>query len=205
MFDADKDEERLFVAESIKSQIVDDLLLNVLFGRLSAMDIELFLNGCGIPGLLAATLEEIVMHGFLNFPALGKSLGMSPSTLRPRVFLLVTAGMLEQGVNASYYRASPRARVFLRICHLLLRGGDVEADLRYILERLGLGSRQGISMASPDQILIRTNSPEDKLATLMFELNHAMRHYDARFTGDGFALSNPRGVLEPPNLVWIGR
>jgi hypothetical protein len=95
-FDADHEKERNAVAEAIRAQILDDLLLNVLFGRLAAEDVDMFLQGTGIPGLLLAVLEAIACGGFVNFPSLAEPLDMKPSTLRARVQTLLAAGLLTQ-------------------------------------------------------------------------------------------------------------
>src|SRR5437879_4985859 len=76
-FDADKESDRATVEECIRDRMVDDLLLNVLFGRLSATDVALFLNSTGIPGVSLAALEAIGLFGFFNFPELANNLGGS--------------------------------------------------------------------------------------------------------------------------------
>ncbi|WP_280297082.1 hypothetical protein [Nocardia abscessus] len=205
VFDADNDAERNAVANAIKSQVIDDLLLNVLFGRLSSSDIDFFLNGLGIPGLLMATLNEIAVNGFLNFPTLGKVLNSNPTTLRPRVSTLVAAGMLEQAARGSFYRATPRARVFLRICHLLLRGAMIGAELAFILNRLNLGDGTAVRIASPDDMVSMQFSSEMKRAILLHELHHAIKEFGASFSGEGFLLGSRPDLPEPPGVTWVGR
>lgn len=67
VFDADNEPDRTLVAQTIRDQVRDDLLLNVLFGRLNATDVGMLLQGNGIPGLLIAVLDEVARHGFFNF------------------------------------------------------------------------------------------------------------------------------------------
>jgi hypothetical protein len=97
------------------------LVLNVLFGQLTKTDIELFLQASGQLGQSFAILREIATNGFVNFPTLAKAVAASPSTLRLRVSNLVAAGMLQQAVDGSFFRATRRARVLMRIVYLLLR------------------------------------------------------------------------------------
>lgn len=57
-FDADRDEQRDLIYNLLRSQIVDDLVLNILFGNLATLDIDLFLNGATMYGLLLSVLEN---------------------------------------------------------------------------------------------------------------------------------------------------
>ena len=205
VFDADDEQQRQFVAEEIRRKVVDDLLLNVLFGRLQPVDIDLLMHGTGMPGLAVATLNFIATEGFFNFTHLAKSMGVNASTMRPRVQALVTAGMLEQGPLGSHPRATRRARVFLTICHRLLTG-NVNAELAYILNRLGLGSHPEVVEAPFEELVTFGGSPAEKRAGLVSELRSAQSNYGTEFTGTGFLLGlRPELPPLPADFVWVGR
>lgn len=183
---------------TIRQQVIEDLILNVLFGRLGAVDVALFLQGTGIPGLLLASLEAIAVHGFFNFPALAAQVGeVKPSTLRPRVQSLVAAGMLSQAKRASYYRITPRARVFLQVCHLLERTDSVGPELSYVLNVLGLGSTSVVDVPDTlDQEISLGNGPEDSRARLIFEARAAKQQFGASLRGVGYPQpSEPDGPV----------
>lgn len=113
--------------------------MNVVFGRLSATDVRIFLNGRGTSGLHIAALEVIATHGFINFPQVAEMININPSTLRPRVANLFAAGMLATVVGGSFFWITQRGRVFLRICALISDGRD-SSELRYILSRLDIAA-----------------------------------------------------------------
>lgn len=204
-FNADNEVERAVVADEIKSQIVDDLLLNVTFGRLSATDIDLLLLHTGIPGLLIAVLDYIATRGFLNYPDLAKALHMKDSTVRPRVAALVTAGMLKQGVDSNYFQTTTRARVLLRISHLLATADSAGPELAYILNKLGLGSHVAIEAAEPADLLRMPYGPVEKRTRLVTELRYASATYEAELAGTGYLVSMRPGLPVPADLTWIER
>lgn len=200
-FDADNEHERKSVQESIRVQILDDLLLNVLFGRLQAVDVDMFLQGTGIHGLLLAALDGIALHGFVNFPSLAKPLDINPSTLRPRVFALFAAGMLEQLAGASIYRATTRARVLLRICNLLLPGQAIGSELGYILQRLDLGTPERVPEAlESTELLCIGYGPNEKLIRLVSEAVAAKQFFGALIPGEGYPV-DVGGALETAKFI----
>ncbi len=204
-FDADNEQERALVTEEIKSQIVEDLLLNVTFGRLSAADIDLLLLNTGMPGLLIAALDYIAMKGFVNYPDLAKALGTKPGTVRPRVPALVAAGMLQQGIDANMFQTTTRARMLLRIGHLLMAGDTAGPELAYILNKLGMGSHTAIDTAEPPDLLGMPYGPAEKRIRLVTELHSARRTYGAVLAGEGYLLGMRPGLPVPPDLTWVGR
>ncbi|MEU7971280.1 hypothetical protein AB0B48_04490 [Micromonospora sp. NPDC049089] len=202
-FDADIDSERTAVARAIRNQVLDDLVMNILFGRLQAADVSLFLQGTSISGLLLAALEHIALNGFFNFPELGRSLGANPTTLRPRVQTLLTAGLLVQMPGNSMFSATPRAGIFLRICSLLARDRGASTELAYILDRLDLGNhRTHPSIIPAESELLRVPySADGKRLRLLNEIRNARERFGADLTSFGFQLADPHA--EPGR--WIGR
>jgi hypothetical protein len=200
-FDADVESERCAVASAIRSQILNDLLLNVLFGRLQALDISLFLQGTGIRGLLLATLEEIALNGFVNFTVLANALQMKPSTLRSRVQALLAAGMLAQMPGKSMFAATPRAAILLRIC-ALLRSPSISSELAFILERLDLGGATTYDPlpAKSDEFLKLPFSPEGKRVRLLDEI-HASFAFGLRLTSTHYEVVDPLASMGE----WVGR
>ncbi|MQA85749.1 MAG: hypothetical protein GEV03_14290 [Streptosporangiales bacterium] len=116
--DADDESQRRMMRELLREKIIDDLLMNVLFGRLTSADIAMFLSVATMPGLLLACLEEMAVGGMLNFADLADRLDSKSSTTRARVHSLWAAGMVQQLNGAVFYRLTQRARVFLKVCHL---------------------------------------------------------------------------------------
>jgi hypothetical protein len=208
-FDADDERQRSAVENEIRRQVADDLLLNVVFGRLAGSDIQLFLLGVGIRGLQIAILETIALDGFLNFPALAQPLKMKPTTLRSRVANLVAAGMLRTPIDASLYAVTQRGRVFLRIC-ALLRGSDVGPELTFILDRLGLlvDGRGPDAWRPRDAPFLGFRSPptgHQHLQLLIDEIDASQDAFGIEISGGPYE-DDPAGrFAAPTDLTWVER
>lgn len=203
VFDADDDRERAAVAAHIREQVLDDLLMNVVFGRLAASDVLIFLNGLGIRGLQIAALEVIARDGFTNFPALGRAIGINPSTVRPRVINLLAAGMLKTRVGASVYYLTQRGRVFLRIAALVSGGAVVGPELEFILRRLGLLAAGDFLDELPELDPSRPFSGPP-LRRLVDEVNASRDAFGIPISGGPYA-DDPTGRFIPGDPDWVER
>jgi hypothetical protein len=146
-FDADDENQRNTVRELLREKVTDDLLMNILFGKLTAPDVAMFLSVTNISGLLLACLEEFAVNGMMNYTDLAKRLDAKSATVRARVQMLWASGMLHQKDGALLFRLTQRARVFLKVCNLLARDAVITPELAYILGRLGLSSATEVSSA----------------------------------------------------------
>lgn len=208
-FDADKEEQRDLVYDILRNRIVDDLVLNILFDNLTTMDIDLFLNGAGVYGLLLSVLEIIATKGFVNFPSLARDLGnrVHPSTLRPRLQHLVTSGMLETLLYSSVYRLTQRARVFLQICGLITEDCQPTPELAFTLDHLQLDIRslpEGF-----DQTFFVSefgHTPPERTLRLLQEIIAAKQSFGISVSGGPYG-DDPQGLMDklPGDQIWIGR
>jgi hypothetical protein len=197
-FDADESKREMLRAH-LREAVANDILLNVLFGRLSALDVRFFLAQSTMPGLLLAVLYVIAKEGFTNYPRLAKRLNVNASTLRPRVAALVTAGFLWTFPAASLYFVSARGRVFLDICHeLAVTGQQLGPELSYILSLLELD----IDLRTPISRSIETwgsSLPSDKGLRLRAEIGDAMTTYGVELEGPPYQLNSAE--LTDTNLL----
>lgn len=113
-FDADNENARAVVEISLKDAIINDLLFNVVFGRLSSTDVKFFLNTTGIVGLNLAVLYEIATNGFINYAALSERFGVSAGPLKDKINNLLGCGFIWCWRGGSYY-VSLKGRVFLEL------------------------------------------------------------------------------------------
>lgn len=199
-FDASVESERMTVANKIREFIRDDLILTVMMGRLSAVDVGLFLQSTGIQGLAMAALDAIADHGFVNFPTLADRIGVSPSTLRPRVQALVTSGLLEQAVGASMFRSSARGCALLKLCAIALENRE-SVELEFILEKLKLALDITPRELTLEEILVLEFSPVGKMIHLLSEALSARRKFGAR-VGTDYEVGR---VGVGREIDWIGR
>jgi hypothetical protein len=211
-FDADRDEQRDLIYNLLRSQIVDDLVLNILFGNLATLDIDLFLNGATMYGLLLSVLEIIATKGFINIPSLARDLGSAvhPSTLRPRLQHLVTSGMLETLLHSSMYRLTQRARVFLQICGFIAEDCQPTPELVFILDRLQLGIRDirplPVDLDQTFPIFEFGLTSSKRAALLIREIVAAKRCFGISVSGGPYG-DDPQGLMDkfPDRQTWIGR
>ena len=196
-FDADDESQRSAVQSQLKEHVVDDLLLNVVFGQLDATDIAIYLNAAGMSGLMTSVLETIASDGFLNYRTLSKAIGVSPSTIRPRIASLLAAGMIETVKHCSVYRPTHRGRVFLRIAHILSLPIRIDPQTQFILDRIGLPTPRLTSEEIIWSVQGFPNLPP--LTQLENEIRDAYERYGVTLTGGPYE-DNPRGLT-----IQIGR
>jgi hypothetical protein len=198
-FDADDESKRAMLKDHLRDAVANDILLNVLFGRLSALDVRFFLASAGIPGLLLAALYVIAKEGFVNYPQLAQRLNVSASTLRPRVAALVTAGFLWTLPAMSLYYVSARGRVFLDICHELVVAGDrLGPELAYILGLLELD----VDLTAPITWSIEhwaSPRPDHRAQRLRAEIRYAMNMYGVKLEGPPYQVNDDE--LTSTNLL----
>jgi hypothetical protein len=116
-FDADSDRAREFVGRQLQTEIVEDLLFNVVFGRLSGSSVRATLLKEGMFGLVLAILHLIAANGFVFFQDLEKKFEISGATLRDRMLRLQMSGFLLQPRDGSHtYHVGSAGRSLLRIC-----------------------------------------------------------------------------------------
>ena len=141
-FDADDENARKVVESTLKDAIVNDLLLNVVFGKLSSTDVKYFLNAPGALGLNLAVLYEIATQGFVNYPALSKKFGVSAGPLREKVFNLLGSGFIWCWQGASMYYVSLKGRVFLDLLRKYTieeeNQATVSHEVKYLFKMLGV-------------------------------------------------------------------
>ena len=193
-FDADNESGQKIVSEIIKSQIVEDILFNVVFGKITSNDIHFFLNTGGIPGLHLAILYNIATEGFINIATLKKRLEVSSTPIREKLPLLAGAGLVETPINTLLYEDTVKGRVFLEIISQLineLQSPPLSSELSYILSRLG---------CSPVDLL--NNNIEDGIRStnLYVRLVSTIQYTTAKWGIDFTAIdySNKR-VLKTPH------
>lgn len=160
-FDADNLEHQQSMCSLLKNAIVDDILFNIVFGHLAAIDVNIFLDVSGIPGLNLNILYEIGTNGFINYPDLLKRLDMrSTGPIREKIIMLRSIGFLDRPRGASMYKISQKGKVFLDIVRRLdkeLKTGDtVSEELGFILDKLGCSFVTGIEI--DDDINIFSNN-----------------------------------------------
>jgi hypothetical protein len=138
-FDADQEKQRLLIGEIVRSQIVEDILFNVVFGRINADNIRLLLGVSGIPGVNLAILHNIATEGFMNISTLAKRLDVSAGPIREKLALLEGTGFiasLKPGMLR--YSESDKGKVFLDILsRLTVELPALSPELVYVLTKLG--------------------------------------------------------------------
>jgi hypothetical protein len=139
-FDADKEDHRVLMRTVIRDRIVNDILINVVFGNLSEEHIRFFLGSSGVPGLNLAILSVIANEGFVNIAALTKRLDISAGPIREKLPLIAGAGFIASPIGALRYEVTLRGRVFLELLRRLFEELETDAmseELIFVLERVG--------------------------------------------------------------------
>jgi DNA-binding Lrp family transcriptional regulator len=140
-FDADRSRDCDTVTETVRAQIVDDVLLNVVFGNLAEENVRLFLTSSGMPGVNLALLHLIRSETQLNISDMAKRLDISAGPVREKLGILHGAGLVTTPRGEINYTATSRGRVFLeligRMQYEIGRMAVITSELAYVLRRLG--------------------------------------------------------------------
>lgn len=152
-FDADQEEQRALIGNIVKSQIIEDILFNVVFGHITADNVILFLGTSGTLGLTIAILHDIATKGFVNIAHLKQRLDISAGPVRERLPLLEGIGFITSPVSGGLlYSESQKGKVFLDIVSRLateLESGKISDELTYILAKLGCQPPRSLMSESP--------------------------------------------------------
>lgn len=210
-FDATVKSERDEIRTILTSTVIDDLILGTLLGNLTRTDIEIFVLGCGIPGLLPASLEYIAVEGFFNYSDVGRGVGAHPSVARDRVKTLHSAGMLKYLENGGLYFITQRGKSFLEICAKIQDQELYDDSTKIVLDSLGLecptvNNREGFNL--------KELFPSDLSASLRREIWACQNNFGSTIRGSNYE-DDPRGCLDLENgkiygnffrdLRWISR
>jgi hypothetical protein len=129
----------------LRDQIVNDVLMNVVFGNLTGSDIRFFLNELGIPGLHLALLYDIANYGFRNYADVSKRLSISSSTLRARYQVILGSGFIYEPYSpekAGYGAlVSLKGRVFLKLIEQVYQQyceKQIAPELEFLLRKLDI-------------------------------------------------------------------
>ncbi len=128
------------MAAFLRSAVVEDILFNVVFGRLTARDVQVFLSATGTVGLQLALLAFVAEHTMANIARPREALGISAGPIRERLLILQAAGFVGPPDGrpgfALINEVTPRGRVFLDLLRRLeveAAKGAVSPELAYVL------------------------------------------------------------------------
>jgi DNA-binding Lrp family transcriptional regulator len=177
-FDADSEDARELVANHIRAETAEDILPNVLFGRLSASRVRPTILGSGMQGLELAVLHSIAMDGFTNFAVLSKKLDASKTVLRDRVQRLQMSGLLIQPRTIiQMYHVGSAGRAFLRLCSQISKLGTAGYSLSLesieILRMLGIEPDLAILEENEYATAISGGSPGEMFSALLGKIGAA--------------------------------
>lgn len=93
-FEAGYKESEEVTSRYLRAEIVDDILLNIVFGNLRGENIRFFLNTSGIPALNLGILDRIARYGFTGYADLARKLDISVSPVRERYLRVLGSGFI---------------------------------------------------------------------------------------------------------------
>lgn len=148
-FDADDEHQRATMRDILQAAIVEDILFNVVFGRLTSREINMFLSERRLVGLVLALLVFIAEHGVvgnLAFPS--AHLGVSAAPVRERLILLEGVGFIANSRGSKGFSffdvLSPRGRVFIDLLRRIEREASLPpftTEMTFVLDKLGFATR----------------------------------------------------------------
>ncbi len=190
-FDADDESQRDLVTGLLREGVSRDILMNVVFGNLTAEDVRFFIRTTGSPGLHLALLHMMStsQEQYLRIKDLADSLGASPGAIRERLLRLVGCGFIAQsGGGATPAGATVRGRVFLDLCGELqyeVAAGQLSPETLQILRLLELRYAPSAVRMASDSLHIAgrllTDVPEMLTARLLATITAAVERWGIDF------------------------
>jgi hypothetical protein len=154
-FNPDDARHRQLVRSQLERQVVDDILLNVVFANLSERDLRIFLSPSGRIGLPLALLAHVAEHTTdgLKGPAL--ALGVDRGAISRTLLVLQAAEFIEALPHALVNQLTLRGSLFLDLLARLAdeqSEGQLSPELRFILDRLDCPAPPGDVRGDPDPL-----------------------------------------------------
>lgn len=147
--DLNRDLQTLSVRKIIEGQIIDDILLNVVFSNISLIDFDLLARADSGDGVYLAILHSVATGKYPSMASLSRSLSLGVNCIREFMKYLLGLGLLESiSPFASTYVVSQKGRILLSILEQLNQSFELDyfsAELILILSKLGCVPQQGKS------------------------------------------------------------
>lgn len=184
-FDADRESERDWLSQYLRSMITNDLLFGVLFGGLTKHDLRVFMRHGGPVGLKTAILHEVTARGLLHTPTFMERLGYSTSGPIREALATLSASGLVQGVdNAVMCLPSVKGRLLLDLMRATL--SQARTQSRWSLELIELFEVLGARNLPRCEVPQRDAAMREDGWVMQFilEANDCDERYSARLLGD---------------------
>ena len=160
-FDADSEQERRLVESQLRHDITEDVLLNVLFGRLDSSRVHAAMMmhpSTEKLGLELAVLHSIAVEGFTSLGWLSHKFHVSSGTVRERISRLQVCGLVIQKRAAGQgYSVGPAGRAMLRLCSQVYKvvndGTSLSSESIEIMKMLGM---EPFEVEQADYVFSRT-------------------------------------------------
>ncbi|MEO4015138.1 hypothetical protein [Pseudomonas rossensis] len=120
-FDADKQEQQMWMSNYISEIVCKDLLFATVFGRLIKSDVRVFANHNGPVGLKYAVLDEIIKNGLIHTPTFKSSIGYrSDGPTREIITMLSALGLVQRPDQTVFALPTIKGRMFMDLSKHLL-------------------------------------------------------------------------------------
>jgi DNA-binding Lrp family transcriptional regulator len=203
-FDADDESQRQFVAELLRDAANRDILMNVVFGNLTAGDVRAFVRTSGHPGLHLAVLYliSVSQDSRIGTVDLANLLQVSSGAVRERLLRLAGCGFLRQfGGVVTPTEVTLKGRVFLDLCGQLKKqvSKQVSTEMLQILRLLDMRyapsavrvSAESLQSAGP----LLTEVPEMVTGRLLATIGAAVDRWGIDFDEIPHVI-RPRGGMD---------
>jgi hypothetical protein len=191
-FEAGNPAHEYLLQGKIKEDVYNDILLSVVFGQISAVDIMTFLRVPGYPGVNFAILAVLSESGFVNYPLLSKQTGISASKLRETMAYILGAGFADSARMESLPYLTRRGKLFLDIVRSFAAQWPqpLSPEILFILRKLNIEPR-----FLPDDWL--EDYGRDNFSGLLYHLRGAQQNYNVNL--DALTYSFVERTIRAPN------
>lgn len=179
--DLDKEIQIQSIRKIVENQIVDDILLNVIFANISLLDIDLLSRADGGDGIHIIILYSVATGKYSSLASLARSLDLGVTRIREIIKFLLGLGLMEStSPFASTYVVSQKGRVLLSILEQLdlsFKAENYSDELLLILHKLGC-----IPQQSKNTLLVDLSAPQGYIFPLLvMGMRNVSDRWDFRF------------------------
>jgi hypothetical protein len=119
-FDADKENDRAWMAKHIEESVTSDVLFNIVFGRFVGQDFRIFSEHGGPFGLKFAVLEIIIREAFWHMPTLKSQIQYGTTGPIREVMTMLNAGGFTRDTSSGIKLSTAKGRLIIDLVRRLL-------------------------------------------------------------------------------------
>jgi hypothetical protein len=158
-FDADREEDQVWLYNYLQERFSNDILFAIIFGQLTGFDFHVFADHGGPIGLKYVVLDEIVKNSLQHMPTFRERIGYkSNSSLREALTMLSALGLIKRPLGTNLHFPTIKGRLLLDLTRRVLYEQQYleewSEEIRLIFKHLGMSLPSLVAMKSREERVV---------------------------------------------------